>query len=73
MSFLDDIDQIVNDTSKKYSKRDYAFLDDAQEVALGEDEIKGGESDEQSGFSGDMDMDEDQQDENSEEREDDMS
>ena len=28
MSFLDDIDSLVKDSSKKYTKKDHAFLDD---------------------------------------------
>ena len=75
MSFLDEIDSLVKDTSKKYKKKDYAFLDDAQEVAIAEEDfLKGGQSDDQSGFSGDMEMDEGREEsEEEEDGEDEMS
>ena len=67
MSFLDEIDTLVKDAdklTKKYKKKEYAFNDDAKEVALDEEQMANAlmgmqDDDQQSGFSGDMQMAED--------------
>ena len=65
LDFLDEIDTKVKDktkvTKEEYQRqfKDYDFNDDAQEVMLDEADIMGPpkEDDEQSGWSGDMQID----------------